>query len=76
MEVKVTYTKEVGGIISDIELWVKTPYSTILSCKTWHKGYAFEGKTLYLDMDRRFVKSLSYTTMVTDVRNYLLDKKV
>ena len=76
MEVKVTYINEVGGTIGDIELWVETPYSTIFSCKTWHKGYAVEGNTLYLDMDRRFVKDLLYTTMVTDVRNYLLTKKV
>ena len=71
MEVKATYINEVGGTISNIELWVKIPYSNILSCKTWHKGYAVEGNTLYLDMDRRFVKSLLYITMVTDVRNYL-----
>jgi len=76
MEVEVTYIDEVGGTIGHVELYSNPQYDTIRNCKTWHKGYAIEGKTLYLDMDRRFVEDLLYTTMVTDIRNYLVGKKL
>jgi hypothetical protein len=76
MVVEVTYIDEVGGTIAHVEFHSNPTYDSIRSSKTWHKGYVVEGKVLYLDMDREFVEDLLYMTMVTDIHNYLVGKKV